>query len=77
MTTAFTPGQSWPSCSHSTSWISLLLGDEELDILAQRTLIALQRKNVIDDHVDCSLAAGFVTGSAHRFAIDRDHPQQF
>ena len=59
--------------------VGLLLGDEELDILAQRALVAFQREDVIgllvEDFLgDVALAAHRVDG--HDGALDRHHVEQ-
>jgi hypothetical protein len=56
-----------------------LLGDEDLDILAQRPLIALQREDVVGFLVedllrDVSLAAHRIDG--HDRSLDRKHAQK-
>src|SRR4051794_20258478 len=58
----------------------LLLGDKQLNVLAQRALIALQREHVIGFLVhellcDVALAAHGIDG--HDRTLDRQHVQQF
>ena len=59
--------------------VGFLLGREKLDILAQRALVTLERKNVIgllihDFLGDIALAAHRIDG--HDGALDRHHVEQ-